>query len=132
MIRRPPRSTRTDTLFPYTTLFRSAVADVAAAGLALDQAGGGEFLQVKRQGRAGQRQRLGDLAGHAPLGAGFDQQAKDGQPRGLPQGGQCGGCVLEFHVSRILELIRTKQPPWHLTTSAIWPRRPWTFQPTTS
>src|SRR3546814_6747695 len=26
MIRRPPRSTRTDTLFPYTTLFRSAQA----------------------------------------------------------------------------------------------------------
>src|SRR3546814_9157653 len=26
MIRRPPRSTRTDTLFPYTTLFRSAIA----------------------------------------------------------------------------------------------------------
>src|SRR3546814_179355 len=26
MIRRPPRSTRTDTLFPYTTLFRSACA----------------------------------------------------------------------------------------------------------
>src|SRR3546814_6807418 len=31
MIRRPPRSTRTDTLFPYTTLFRSVavVADVS-------------------------------------------------------------------------------------------------------
>src|SRR3546814_17086466 len=27
MIRRPPRSTRTDTLFPYTTLFRSAMGD---------------------------------------------------------------------------------------------------------
>src|SRR3546814_9860901 len=27
MIRRPPRSTRTDTLFPYTTLFRSLVLD---------------------------------------------------------------------------------------------------------
>src|SRR3546814_17355656 len=27
MIRRPPRSTRTDTLFPYTTLFRSDVID---------------------------------------------------------------------------------------------------------
>src|SRR3546814_14275563 len=25
MIRRPPRSTRTDTLFPYTTLFRSVI-----------------------------------------------------------------------------------------------------------
>src|SRR3546814_16666329 len=30
MIRRPPRSTRTDTLFPYTTLFRSLVADIGA------------------------------------------------------------------------------------------------------
>src|SRR3546814_9789376 len=29
MIRRPPRSTRTDTLFPYTTLFRSGVAEHA-------------------------------------------------------------------------------------------------------
>src|SRR3546814_2159701 len=28
MIRRPPRSTRTDTLFPYTTLFRAAIAAV--------------------------------------------------------------------------------------------------------
>src|SRR3546814_11962572 len=27
MIRRPPRSTRTDTLFPYTTLFRSAAIE---------------------------------------------------------------------------------------------------------
>src|SRR3546814_3537965 len=30
MIRRPPRSTRTDTLFPYTTLFRSLGAAVPA------------------------------------------------------------------------------------------------------
>src|SRR3546814_12391692 len=29
MIRLPPRSTRTDTLFPYTTLFRSRIALVA-------------------------------------------------------------------------------------------------------
>src|SRR3546814_4697205 len=28
MIRRPPRSTRTDTLFPYTTLFRSRLRNV--------------------------------------------------------------------------------------------------------
>src|SRR3546814_7322055 len=38
MIRRPPRSTRTDTLFPYTTLFRASAApprrwSVAPAGL---------------------------------------------------------------------------------------------------
>src|SRR3546814_1902906 len=31
MIRRPPRSTRTDTLFPYTTLFRSLSANRAAS-----------------------------------------------------------------------------------------------------
>src|SRR3546814_16295507 len=37
MIRRPPRSTRTDTLFPYTTLFRSREAGVehVAGGHAL-------------------------------------------------------------------------------------------------
>src|SRR3546814_19346512 len=37
MIRRPPRSTRTDTLFPYTTLFRSKApgGKVGAADLAL-------------------------------------------------------------------------------------------------
>src|SRR3546814_10286420 len=33
MIRRPPRSTRTDTLFPYTTLFRSDRARQHAPGL---------------------------------------------------------------------------------------------------
>src|SRR3546814_8082752 len=37
MIRQPPRSTRTDTLFPYTTLFRSGRGPMAAA-LALGDA----------------------------------------------------------------------------------------------
>src|SRR3546814_14172277 len=32
MMRRPPGSTRTDTLFPYTTLFRSAVVTYATTG----------------------------------------------------------------------------------------------------
>src|SRR3546814_11946811 len=35
MIRRPPRSTRTDTLFPYTTLFRSQ----GASGEAIERTG---------------------------------------------------------------------------------------------
>src|SRR3546814_14271693 len=38
MIRRPPRSTRTDTLFPYTTLFRS-VGNMHRAALAVANAG---------------------------------------------------------------------------------------------
>src|SRR3546814_13535706 len=35
MIRRPPRSTRTDTLFPYTTLFRSDRALIASLSVPL-------------------------------------------------------------------------------------------------
>src|SRR3546814_8181557 len=41
MIRRPPRSTRTDTLFPYTTLFRSDVGDHAFLAPRVTVAGSG-------------------------------------------------------------------------------------------
>src|SRR3546814_14756651 len=48
MIRRPPRSTRTDTLFPYTTLFRSEVAsrlrDIAPERATVARFGGDEFV----------------------------------------------------------------------------------------
>src|SRR3546814_9468975 len=37
MIRRPPRSTRTDTLFPYSTLFRSPAAGTAPGSSASDR-----------------------------------------------------------------------------------------------
>src|SRR3546814_12715370 len=57
MIRRPPRSTRTDTLFPYTTLFRSAYdgdADpvqrhVSAAGMGVWGAGGPRVFPFQRE-----------------------------------------------------------------------------------
>src|SRR3546814_12410266 len=45
MIRRPPRSTHTDTLFPYTTLFRSVDEDRIAGLCMLDEllpVGGGD------------------------------------------------------------------------------------------
>src|SRR3546814_5664501 len=72
MIRRPPRSTRTDTLFPYTTLFRSldiaarpAEAEVEAVirfGNRLDARRVGREIErsVERVG-AGDRQALGIL-----------------------------------------------------------------------
>src|SRR3546814_4199905 len=50
MIRRPPRSTRTDTLFPYTTLFRSA--DPAFRIRSPAAAGDGLRLHGRRDGRA--------------------------------------------------------------------------------
>src|SRR3546814_14714330 len=56
MIRRPPRSTRTDTLFPYTTLFRSAV--VAHAVRRREVPAAGETIQhVADVADQGARQR---------------------------------------------------------------------------
>src|SRR3546814_14504554 len=46
MIRRPPRSTRTDTLFPYTTLFRSEAEKVIGGG---DVPSGREPGEVRRE-----------------------------------------------------------------------------------
>src|SRR3546814_18168933 len=56
MIRRPPRSTRTDTLFPYTTLFRSA-----------RQYGGGDNIIAvdRRRNRRRERPRIADAGGAA-------------------------------------------------------------------
>src|SRR3546814_14500045 len=46
MIRRPPRSTRTDTLFPYTTRFRSAVGVNIGAGAQFPKAGIGLIVNL--------------------------------------------------------------------------------------
>src|SRR3546814_11378580 len=48
MIRRPPGSTRTDTLFPYTTLFRSVLGGERFDGLVVEQGidGAGDGLVV--------------------------------------------------------------------------------------
>src|SRR3546814_6025942 len=73
MIRRPPRSTRTDTLFPYTTLFRSVGVEV--------------FLQEPRQ-FGGSREGghclgllpgLGLLARHGLLGLRSEEHTSEFQ-----------------------------------------------------
>src|SRR3546814_19420298 len=61
MRRRPPRSTRTDTLFPYTTLFRSIPFDEVVAA-ALYSPDGGFYTG---EGRAGRR---GDFVTSAEVG----------------------------------------------------------------
>src|SRR3546814_15737490 len=48
MIRRPPRSTRTDTLFPYTTLFRSAGPGAGGGAGRLRHPGRGRCHQLAR------------------------------------------------------------------------------------
>src|SRR3546814_1274061 len=61
MIRRPPRSTRTDTLFPYTTLFRSAEIGGYAADITRTFPVNGRFSKEQRA--------LHDLVGAAQAAA---------------------------------------------------------------
>src|SRR3546814_2850521 len=75
MIRRPPRSTRTDTLFPYTTLFRSpgprgrdpkagAEAARGCSGIgALPLGPGSSRFALVREGRMRRRSFLGHRSG---------------------------------------------------------------------
>src|SRR3546814_15932206 len=69
MIRRPPRSTRTDTLFPYTTLFRSPVAKDGRVEIVHDEQAGIRIVRDQpgcrfRQNRADSLEP-GDLVGVA-------------------------------------------------------------------
>src|SRR3546814_14914030 len=62
MIRRPPRSTRTDTLFPYTTLFRSSHAEPDQRRNANDDSIPGERRETiaRDDGEEGLDHRTGD------------------------------------------------------------------------
>src|SRR3546814_18377595 len=71
MIRRPPRSTRTDTLFPSTTLFRSAAADrdqQAPQRHMIGHAGVADGAEVNGIGIA---QLIDGVVGHHPAGLGI-------------------------------------------------------------
>src|SRR3546814_11961073 len=63
MIRRPPRSTRTDTLFPYSTLFRSvldAMTQALAGGQRIEIRGFGSFSLSERSPRIGRNPKSGE------------------------------------------------------------------------
>src|SRR3546814_4883863 len=87
MIRRPPRSTRTDTLFPYTTLFRSH----------------GRALLSHLLRRGDDRGRQAALRWHGEAG----QAAQAGPPRGgLPAAGCRPDARSEEHTSELQSLMR--------------------------
>src|SRR3546814_9182559 len=65
MIRRPPRSTRTDTLFPYTTLFRSVDQPLAARDAAEEVVA--RVVPERKLGRAALAVAEGDDVGADPL-----------------------------------------------------------------
>src|SRR3546814_5589188 len=62
MIRRPPGSTRTDTLFPYTTLFRSFGTPRPVVGSEDRAVVVQQALLSRGDGRAAELERSGDLA----------------------------------------------------------------------
>src|SRR3546814_21128603 len=86
MIRRPPRSTRTDTLFPYTTLFRSAVIGLTKA-IAIDFIRQGISCNAICPGTI-QTPSLDDRIAAQAKAAGSPDQARaafvDRQPLGRP------------------------------------------------
>src|SRR3546814_1876352 len=89
MIRRPPRSTRTDTLFPYTTLFRSRHAQ--------DRQG-----DPRRTGQIGPRARRADA----------QRRSLSGATRALPDRAAAEGRSVhlgprsEEHTSELQSLMR--------------------------
>src|SRR3546814_3302707 len=62
MIRRPPRSTRTDTRFPYTTLFRSQLAQAQKQWAALPEATRPRVLFVSVDPERDSPDRIGEYA----------------------------------------------------------------------
>src|SRR3546814_3995680 len=116
MIRRPPRSTRTDTLFPYTTLFRSAdlfrerrrgVGDLGERGTVRQRA---PFGAVDDSGERGH------VAGACPIRIVRGEEFEEAE-RGVVLGGGAFGIVRhhpivavgersEEHTSELQSLMR--------------------------
>src|SRR3546814_7916274 len=101
MIRRPPRSTRTDTLFPYTTLFRSA-----------HQRGPVVLLPPARPVAGGRRRPGGERLlprGHAAAPHGVRRRGAEagrhlaGRQRRLVRNDKCRS---EEHTSELQSLMR--------------------------
>src|SRR3546814_3035497 len=90
MIRRPPRSTRTDTLFPYTTLFRSVVQRAARHRSA---------QRPRPRARAARPRAFRARAGpHERRASGLHEPRDDGQPFGQDRS--------EEHTSELQSLMR--------------------------
>src|SRR3546814_1264462 len=119
MIRRPPRSTRTDTLFPYTTLFRSGLCRALPGGLWRKRARGcahplhaGELPRRRpwlRQGAEGQAFRRQLTRRHISAATGASPGHRD--ERSIIHhelGGQerCPSSRSEEHTSELQSLMR--------------------------
>src|SRR3546814_9827760 len=112
MIRRQPRSTRTDTLFPYTTLFRSDAAAFCRHGAGRRRTGRrhrpGQYAACLWRLAAALGHRLSAAAGaEGPAGTRHDR-AGAAQPLGFPQPfrWRYAGNRSEEHTSELQSLMR--------------------------
>src|SRR3546814_9580891 len=112
MIRRPPRSTRTDTLFPYTTLFRSAaVTHPERPGLRLVRPQGRDHaLQHGCHGRLACARRVHHI----------QVQAQQDQRRGR---GRVAASRSEEHTSELKSLMRISYAVFCLKKKNIKPKK---------
>src|SRR3546814_6197779 len=109
MIRRPPRSTRTDTLFPYTTLVRSTTTGTAAGETIVGTPGGDTVYGLGGNdtiyGLAGNDVIEGGAgADHIDGGAGIDYASYAGSAAGvsinLATGATSGGAAQGDEIGR--------------------------------
>src|SRR3546814_2905720 len=111
MIRRTPRSTRTDTLFPYTTLFRALQLAVRGLGDLLGELG--RRLGMIVAGRIGQR--------HVPLLGRQRVAGRDAQRDGPSDPGNCSQRRSEEHTSELQSLMRISYAVFCLKNKHIIP-----------
>src|SRR3546814_17910819 len=91
MIRRPPRSTRTDTLFPYTTRFRSRPAFELAELTAIESIGRraiGKRTPRPEIVERRTRNHLGDRTADHDVGGDLVNEVQDRAPVGVAQIGR--------------------------------------------
>src|SRR3546814_3731345 len=101
MMRRPPRSTRTDTLFPYTTLFRSVREGRGARGRRLSDQPVEIAVGLRAADVRGHTDRRGADAGHP------QQRLFRAQFSRRPDGRRTGRGRSEEHTSELQSLMRT-------------------------
>src|SRR3546814_11563216 len=106
MIRRPPRSTRTDTLFPYTTLFRSAGAAAAARRRLAGAAHGIEA--VRALGDARHDLALGDAVAAADFRLVGKRRNGGLRVRRAPSRGE--GLAEDQHVAELGDVLLFLEP----------------------
>src|SRR3546814_9292300 len=107
MIRRPPRSTRTDTLFPYTTLFRSRLGCRCRRRFGI---GGGLLARAGRQQRQQQEGQEGEALVHGRISSCGGNEREGGLrlgARGALHRDQLFGDRSEEHTSELQSLMRS-------------------------